>query len=93
MTPERIQAFITGNRWTFAKTMPQWPHEYVVRGETSTPEAEFVAFAEHIRVAGYPKRFGRATYVYFDVDGWAYWTMGNPIPETTIINRARSPGA
>ena len=21
--------------WTYAKTMPQWPHEYIVRGKTA----------------------------------------------------------
>jgi hypothetical protein len=25
------------------------------------------------------------------LDGWTYWTMGAPVEETTLINRARLP--
>ncbi|MGH2990240.1 MAG: hypothetical protein ACRDMA_10325 [Solirubrobacterales bacterium] len=25
---------------------------------------------------------------YLERDGWEYWTMGAPVPETTVINRA-----
>ena len=29
--PEELRRFVAGERWTFAKTMPAWPHEYLVR--------------------------------------------------------------
>ena len=43
----------------------------------------------HIRRHGYQKVYGRATYTYLDIDDWQYWTMGSPLSETILINRAR----
>ena len=43
-----------------------------------------------IRANGERRMFeptGRSS-VYFDIDGRQYWTMGAPIEETIIINRA-----
>ena len=81
------RAFIAAVPWTFAKTMPWIPHEYTRRGQS--PTEDFEAMVERIRAHGYREewRSGRV-FVYLDVDGWKYWTMGNPLPETSIINRA-----
>lgn len=83
MTPEE---FVASAPWVFARSMPTIPHEYTVRGKT--PDADFVAFATHIRENGYRKRFRGRYYTYLDLDGYSYWTMGAPLAETTIINRA-----
>ena len=32
--------FIAQAKWTFAKTMPQWPHEYTVRDQNVASEFE-----------------------------------------------------
>ena len=88
MTPiETLQSFIAARGWTFAKTMPQWPHEYTVR--QGPEDTEFEAAALLIRENGYKERWGSYNHTYFNVDGWKYWTMGNPLPVTKIINRAR----
>jgi len=29
--PQKLRQFIDDVPWTFAKTMPEWPHEYIVR--------------------------------------------------------------
>jgi hypothetical protein len=29
----------------------------------------------------------KTALTYVNVDGYRYWTMGEPIPQTTIINR------
>jgi len=29
--PEDLESFVDDETWTYAKTMPQWPHEYLVR--------------------------------------------------------------
>lgn len=79
--------FISNSNWTFAKTMPQWPHYYIVR--SSQNEKDFVAFVEYIRANGKPEAFLDKTYIYLELDGWKYWTMGDPIEKTTIINRCR----
>jgi hypothetical protein len=93
LTPE---LFIAGSSWQFAKTMAHMPHEYTVRdldgmGRRSTcmDHETFEWFARFIRHRGYPGWFGKTKYMYYDVDGFKYWTMGSPIAITTILNRAR----
>ena len=83
----RIRAFIERSHWTFAKTMPQWPHEYTLRKDAD--EQEFLFFVTLIREHGYTEEFGKAVYIRLNVNGWKYWTMGRPLPETILINRAR----
>jgi hypothetical protein len=86
MPPESILKFIEQYEWTFAKSMPKTPHWYVVREKCI--DAEFVEFAEYIRKFGVPRRFFRTSYTYYDLGEYTYWTMGNPIEITRIINRA-----
>lgn len=74
-------------KWTFAKTMPQWPHEYIVRDRVD--ENLFEQLVRHIRAHGNAGAFYQETYIYFEDDGVLYWPMGAPINETTIINRCR----
>jgi len=31
--PENLIEFIESVCWTYAKTMPKWPHEYIVRDQ------------------------------------------------------------
>lgn len=83
--PNPLREFIGSVRWTFAKTMPDWPHEYIVRGRVD--ENLFVQLVVHIRANGYVGKFYRKRMTYFDEGGMTYWTMGSPIEETTIINR------
>jgi hypothetical protein len=79
------------HEWRFAKTMPPMPHCYVVKKACRSAQ-EFERFAIHIRHNGYRARFGRVSYTYFDwpVDGVIrqFWTMGAPLSETIILNRA-----
>jgi hypothetical protein len=57
--------------------------------------ADFEAFAQLIRDIGvvnpWPRDAARPRYhhTYLAIDGWEYWTMGEPIPDTEVINRAR----
>ena len=85
--PNKLKKFIDEVSWTFAKTMPEWPHEYIVRKNVS--DELFIKIAEHIQINGYPGRFYEQKYIFFEEDGLMYWTMGNPIAETTIINRTK----
>ena len=80
------EAFIAQAPWRFAKTMPEQPHEYTTRGET--PDEEFEAFVRFIREHGYRARYGRNVYTYLKLGDWRYWTMGWPVAQTRIINRA-----
>ena len=90
MTAEEFAQFIADGRWQFAKTMANIPHAYSVREWNDDKTfADAVAF---IRENGYPQRFYSKTYTYYDHGPHQYWTMGFPIEETTIINRAVRPG-
>ena len=82
-----LRAFVDRETWTFAKTMPEWPHEYIVRERVD--EESFVRLVEHIRGHGYEGHFYAKVITYYDEDGLVYWTMGAPLEETTIINRCR----
>jgi len=85
--PAELKDFIQSVQWTYAKTMPKWPHEYIVRERVD--EDLFVRLVEHIRNYGYAGRFYSKPITYYDHDGMTYWTMGAPIEETTIINRCK----
>jgi hypothetical protein len=87
MTANEINRFIDSNKWAFAKTMPDNPHWYVVRAKCNDEDA-FEAFVMHIREHGYPVLFRSWEYTCFDVGGFRYWTMGDSLETTTIINRA-----
>jgi len=93
-TVDDARAYIAEVRWQYAKTMPQWPHEYTVREWRPDLEAEFEAFASLLRQLGtvkpWPRYSANPRYhnTYLIVDGLEYWTMGAPISETTVINRA-----
>jgi hypothetical protein len=83
----RLKDFIDKVNWTYAKTMPDWPHEYIVRDEVD--DNLFVEMVKHIRAFGYDGLFYQTHLTYFEADGLVYWTMGAPIDETTIINRCK----
>lgn len=87
MTEEDFRDFIQAHEWRFAKSMPKNPHFYVVR-EKCRNDDEFVQAVSFIRKYGFPRPFFRKTYIYHDFDGNSYWTMGNSLSVTKIINRA-----
>ena len=95
LTKEELDAFLRSTHltWRYAKSMPQNPHEYLrfwdglKNGEYT--EEQFNAVVMAIRSLGNPRHFFKATYIYYDLDGFTYWTMGAPIDETIILNKAR----
>lgn len=49
----KLQEMISRCHWTFAKTMPWAPHEYIVRGKCPLTEEEFLYFVDMQRRFGY----------------------------------------
>lgn len=86
-----LRDFVDTAEWTFAKTMPEWPHEYIVRGRVD--EDLFVRLVRHIRANGYESKFYQKSITYYDDREMVYWTMGEPLEETIIINRCRKEGS
>ena len=84
--PKELRDFVNNSIWTFAITYaPTWPHHYIVRDRVD--EELFIKLVKHIRKFGYEGPFYNKKYIYYEEDGYVYWTMGAPIEETTIINR------
>ena len=84
---EELRDFVRDEKWTYAKTMPQWPHEYIVRERVD--EKVFEQLVRHIRENGCEGLFYKETFTFYEDEGMLYWTMGAPISETTIINRCK----
>lgn len=91
VTEEELQTFIQANRWTNAKNYEQTaPHEYVVKGKLSAyQQRQFERVVMFIRRNGYQEKFGKYTYIYYNVGEHKYWTMGAPLYQTIILNRAK----
>ena len=85
--PLELRDFVDQETWTYTKTMPKWPHQYLVRERVD--EDLFVQLVKHIRAEGYDGTFYRMKITYYDEDGLTYWTMGTPVGETIIINRCK----
>ena len=92
--PTHLRAFVDVEEWTFAKTMSEWPHEYLVRDRVDAHL--FDELVGHIRLHGREGRFYHRTLLYFEEDGLLYWTMveqkadgswSYPVDAETIINR------
>jgi hypothetical protein len=87
MTEQEYTDFVKAHEWTYAKSMPTMPHAYVVR-ERCRADDEFCRAVLYIRKHGKPRKFFRKTYIYLDFGAYTYWTMGNSLEITKIINRA-----
>lgn len=87
MSTDELATFVQAHRWTYAKTIPQWPHEYVVRKNIPNDDT-FCRFVMTIRRYGNDEPFFTRTHRYLDLEGFKYWTMGDWLATTIIINRA-----
>ena len=75
--------------WRFAKTMPQDPHWYSLR--KLWDDGLFNHCVQQIRDYSVSVKFKRSYYKHFRANGWTYWSMGYPVEQTTLINRAGIP--
>lgn len=71
----------------YAKTMPDLPHWYTLR-ETWSDNKEFDSCVRFIRKNGYAEVFKGMKYIMYNLNGYKYWTMGDLIVRTILINRA-----
>ena len=84
--------------WQFAKTMPDWPHEYTVKSWDRELGTEFEAFCQFIEDHGavepWPPSPAEPIYHnrYLVVGEYKYWAMGplgdsDAVSDKTVINR------
>ena len=84
--------FIKARTWREAVTYRETaPHEYIVRKWERDEQGthDFSRFIEYIRRFGSADFYYKVRHIYWVVDEFKYWTMGWPVEETTVINRAR----
>lgn len=89
MTPEAevwIKDFIKSRRWQTAKSGP--PHSYTIRDWLPERSEEFLQAIAIVRKYGVAESFYNRSFIYLYLDGSKYWTMGAPIDETIVLNRA-----
>lgn len=89
-----VRDYIASQKWVKAKSKryESEPHEYIVckAGEVTPEERQaFEKFVKMIRANGYKKRFYKMEFTYLDVDGYKYWTYGDPLETTYILNRRK----
>ena len=86
---DKLRSMIARCEWTFAKTMSFAPHEYIVKEKCPLTTDEFEYFVNMQREHGVKERWGKYNNPYLYIDDYKYWTMGAPLEETTVINRAK----
>lgn len=79
----RARELIAATKFTYAKTIPQHPHEYFLRADS--PEL-YGVLAALIDGFGVERPFYQTRVWYYDLDGWMYWKY------QVLINRARIGG-
>lgn len=100
--PHGRRQFIDTAGWTFAKTMPDIPHEYTVRGKatggkTEPPPTDWHDwFVDEISRRGYPAEFAGRTYVYLEFEGYKYWALHpvinrEPLPKSHHVTTRKEP--
>jgi hypothetical protein len=70
--------------------MPFAPHEYIVKEKCPLMTEEFEYFVNMQREHGVKERWGKYNNPYLYIDDYKYWTMGAPLEDTTVINRAKA---
>lgn len=83
------KSLIAKSKWIWAKTYPSIPHEYIVRGKCGLTDEEFFYLVTAQREFGIHEQWHKYNFPYLYIDGYKYWTMGDAIEETIILNRQK----
>ena len=86
MTDEEISDYISNVFW---RTSVDESHQYTLGSWNPDLADVFSKFVIHIRRNGYIDKFMGIEYTYFNVGDYQYWSMGAPLEETILINRAK----
>lgn len=91
MDKENFLRFVAQAEWTFAKTVPNWPHFYIVE-EKLPDQAAFQAARAFVRESGRLGKFFDMDVFYFDADEWTYWASPlAKLPESQyMLNRCKT---
>ena len=87
LTFYEVAAALLKGSYTFAKTMPEHPHHYTLRQNWQNDEL-FESVVQYMRDNSFTETFKKINYKMFPLNGDKYWTMGAPLKDTILINRA-----
>lgn len=82
---QQLAEWLDTRYWQFARTTPQNPHEYTHR-RWGDPES-FERAVLHIREHGRQESYAGREYIVYDCGPHFYWTMGDELATTVILNR------
>ena len=85
ISKERVDDLLDKAPYREAVTMKHIPHSYTLKKEWSPDD--FVATVKFIRENGVEGYFGNMKFIYYYANGYKYWTCGDTIPNTILINR------
>lgn len=90
MDEEGFREYVSAQRWKYAETYAKTaPHSYVHKHRLDhSGQAAFDEAVLFIRENGRKERFFSKTFTYYYADGKKYWTMGDPLQTTYILNQA-----
>ena len=79
------------SKWRFAKSVPNWPHFYIVEKEL-TDQATFQVAKSFVKESGYDGKFFALDVRYLDANGWTYWAspLAKPLELQYMLNRCKS---
>jgi hypothetical protein len=84
---QHAREYVAAATWTFASTMADNPHWYVVRQRAWATSRDLglghEALFDLIRQHYYPRRWHGRSYRSIDLDGFSYWI----IQDGTVVNR------
>jgi len=91
LNDDQLREFVNSFNWTYAKTYAKvCPHEYIVKDKISKDNHElFEKVVRYIRENGFTAKYKGRSGQYYILDDHYYWTMGAPVEETIILNRAK----
>lgn len=85
----KLRGYIKRCKWCWATSMIDVPHEYIHRDKCALTRDEFYYFVSAQRQDGICERWGKYNFPYLYIDGYKYWTMGDPFETTWILNRQK----
>ncbi len=96
VTDAMVRELMAKSKWVFAKSMPQFPHEYtsVNFDPVTCPDHDLlIRVATHITENGYVRYFFSRPIRYVNCDGYCLWHMGvdTSIGTYNMLNRAKLP--
>ena len=91
MNSDKQSDFINSFTWTYAKPYAKvCPHENIVKYINKDKyHKRFALVVSFIREQGFTAKYKGRSGKYYILGDHYYWTMGAPVEETTVLNRAK----